>query len=115
MVVMLNERSLWTRLDLSATAGLARRTTQALLRAAAARAGGQLQTLQLLLACGSAAVSAAARRAAPRNHHAAAASVMAVSRVRSSVRLGRASGSSCSVTRMSAHSGAGTCGAMAGR
>jgi hypothetical protein len=44
----LNERSLWTRLDLSATAGLARRATEALLRAAAARAGGQLQTLHLV-------------------------------------------------------------------
>ncbi len=43
----LNDRSLWTRLDLSATAGLARRATEALLRAAAARAGGQLQTLHL--------------------------------------------------------------------
>jgi hypothetical protein len=43
----LNERSLWTRLDLSATAGLARRATEALLRAAAARAGGQLQGLHL--------------------------------------------------------------------
>jgi hypothetical protein len=43
----LNERSLWTRLDLSATAGLARPATQALLRAAAARAGGQLQALHL--------------------------------------------------------------------
>jgi hypothetical protein len=43
----LNERSLWTRLDLSATAGLARPATDALLRAAAARAGGQLQTLDL--------------------------------------------------------------------
>jgi hypothetical protein len=44
---MLNERSLWTRLDLSATAGLARPTTDALLRAASARAGGQLQALHL--------------------------------------------------------------------
>jgi hypothetical protein len=43
----LNERSLWMRLDLSATAGLARRATQALLRAAAARAGDQLQALDL--------------------------------------------------------------------
>jgi hypothetical protein len=43
----LNERSLWTRLDLSATAGLARRATEALLRSAAARAGDQLQTLHL--------------------------------------------------------------------
>jgi hypothetical protein len=43
----LNERSLWLRLDLSATAGLARRATQALLRAAAARAAGQLQALYL--------------------------------------------------------------------
>jgi hypothetical protein len=42
-----NERSLWTRLDLSATAGLARPATEALLRAAAARAGGQLQALHL--------------------------------------------------------------------
>ncbi len=44
---MLNERSFWTRLDLSATAGLARPTTDALLRAAAARAPGQLQALFL--------------------------------------------------------------------
>jgi hypothetical protein len=44
---VLLERSLWTRLDLSATAGLARPATQALLRAAAARAGGQLQALHL--------------------------------------------------------------------
>jgi hypothetical protein len=43
----LHERSLWTRLDLSTTAGLARRATEALLRAAAARAGGQLQALRL--------------------------------------------------------------------
>jgi hypothetical protein len=43
----LNERSLWSRLELSATAGLARRATDALLRAAAARAAGQLQTLYL--------------------------------------------------------------------
>jgi hypothetical protein len=43
----LNERSLWTRLDLSATAGLARPATEALLRAAAARAGGQLEALNL--------------------------------------------------------------------
>jgi hypothetical protein len=43
----LNERSLWTRLDLSATAGLVRRAPDALLRAAAARAGGQLQALHL--------------------------------------------------------------------
>jgi hypothetical protein len=43
----LNERSLWMRLDLSATAGLARPATDALLRAAAARAGGQLQALHL--------------------------------------------------------------------
>jgi hypothetical protein len=43
----LNERSLWLRLDLSATAGLARRATKALLRAAAARAAGQLQALHL--------------------------------------------------------------------
>jgi hypothetical protein len=43
----LNERSFWTRLDLSTTAGLARRTRQALLLAAAARAGGQLQALHL--------------------------------------------------------------------
>jgi hypothetical protein len=44
----LNERSLWTRLDLSSdTAGLARPATHALLRAAAARAGDQLQTLNL--------------------------------------------------------------------
>ncbi len=43
----LNERSLWTRLDLSATAGLARRATDTLLRAAAARAGGQLEALHL--------------------------------------------------------------------
>jgi hypothetical protein len=43
----LNERSLWTRLDLSATAGLARPATDALLRAAAARAGGQLEALHL--------------------------------------------------------------------
>jgi hypothetical protein len=43
----LNERNLWTRLDMSATAGLARPATDALLRAAAARAGGQLQTLHL--------------------------------------------------------------------
>ena len=43
----LHERSLWLRLDLSATAGLARPATQALLRAAAARAGGQLQALDL--------------------------------------------------------------------
>jgi hypothetical protein len=41
----LTERSLWTRLDLSATAGLARRATDALLRAAAARA--ELRTLHL--------------------------------------------------------------------
>jgi hypothetical protein len=45
--VTLNERSLWLCLDMSATAGLARPATQALLRAAAARAGGQLQTLHL--------------------------------------------------------------------
>ncbi len=44
---MLNERSFWTRLDLSATAGLARPATEALLRFAWARAGGQLQTLHL--------------------------------------------------------------------
>jgi hypothetical protein len=44
---MCNERSFWTRLDLSATAGLARRATDALLRTAAARAGGQLQALHL--------------------------------------------------------------------
>jgi hypothetical protein len=44
---VLLERSLWTRLELSATAGLARRATEALLRAAEARAGGQLQTLHL--------------------------------------------------------------------
>jgi hypothetical protein len=43
----LNERSVWSRLDLSAAAGLARPATEALLRAAAARAGGQLQTLHL--------------------------------------------------------------------
>jgi hypothetical protein len=43
----LNERSLWTRLDLSATAGLARPATEALLRAAEVRAGGQLQALHL--------------------------------------------------------------------
>jgi hypothetical protein len=42
----LNERSLWTRLDMSAAAGLAQPATQALLRAAA-RAGGQLQALHL--------------------------------------------------------------------
>jgi hypothetical protein len=44
---VLLERSFWTRLDLSATAGLARPATEALLRAAAARAGGQLQALHL--------------------------------------------------------------------
>jgi hypothetical protein len=44
----LNERSLWMRLDLSATAGLARPATDALLHAAAARAGGQLQALHLM-------------------------------------------------------------------
>ncbi len=43
----LNERSLWTRLDLSATAGLARPATDALLHAAAARAAGQLHALDL--------------------------------------------------------------------
>jgi hypothetical protein len=43
----LNERSLWARLDLSATAGLARPATEALLRAAAARAGGELEALHL--------------------------------------------------------------------
>jgi hypothetical protein len=43
----LNERSLWTRLDLRVTAGLARPATEALLGAAAARAGGQLQALHL--------------------------------------------------------------------
>jgi hypothetical protein len=43
----LNERSLWTRLDLSATAGMARPATDALLHAAAARAAGQLQALHL--------------------------------------------------------------------
>jgi hypothetical protein len=43
----LNERSLWTRLDLSTTAGLARPATEALLHAAAARAAGRLQTLHL--------------------------------------------------------------------
>jgi hypothetical protein len=43
----LNERSLWTRLNLSATAGLARPATETLLLAAAARAGGQLEALHL--------------------------------------------------------------------
>jgi hypothetical protein len=43
----LKERSFWTLLDISATAGLARRATDALLRAAAARAAGQLQALHL--------------------------------------------------------------------
>jgi hypothetical protein len=43
----LHERSLWTRLDMSTTAGLARPATDALLRAAAVRAGGQLQALHL--------------------------------------------------------------------
>jgi hypothetical protein len=43
----LHERSLWTRLDMSATAGLARPATEALLRAAAARACGQIQALHL--------------------------------------------------------------------
>jgi hypothetical protein len=42
-----NERSLWSRLDMSVTAGLARPATEALLRAASARAGGQLQALHL--------------------------------------------------------------------
>jgi hypothetical protein len=43
----LSERSLWMRLDISATAGLVPRATDALLRAAEARAAGQLQALDL--------------------------------------------------------------------
>jgi hypothetical protein len=46
--VMLQERSLWLRLDLSeASGGLARPATNALLRAAAARAAGQLQSINV--------------------------------------------------------------------
>jgi hypothetical protein len=43
----LRERSLWLRLDVSSTAGLARPATDALLRAAAARAHGQLHALDV--------------------------------------------------------------------
>jgi hypothetical protein len=43
----LNEVSLWTSLDVSATAGLARPARDILLRAAAARAGGHLHTLDV--------------------------------------------------------------------
>jgi hypothetical protein len=42
---MLNERSLWTRLDLSATSGVTHEVTPALLRDAVANAGGALQAL----------------------------------------------------------------------
>jgi hypothetical protein len=46
--MMLRERSLWLRLDLSkASGGLARPATDALLRAAAARVGGQLHALDV--------------------------------------------------------------------
>jgi hypothetical protein len=44
---VLSDRSLWTRLDLSAASGITRAVTDALLRAAAARAGGQLQILDV--------------------------------------------------------------------
>jgi hypothetical protein len=44
---MLEERSLWTRLDLSETSGVTHRVTPALLRAAAAKAGGALQALDV--------------------------------------------------------------------
>jgi hypothetical protein len=48
----LNERSLWRRLDLSpATGGLARVTSDGLLRAAAARAAGHLETLDVSGCC----------------------------------------------------------------
>jgi hypothetical protein len=44
----LSERSLWTRLDVSRTSGVAAaRVTGAFLRGAAARAGGELQTLEV--------------------------------------------------------------------
>jgi hypothetical protein len=43
----LSERSLWTRLDLSKTSGVAHRVTDALLRAAAAKACGALQALHI--------------------------------------------------------------------
>jgi hypothetical protein len=44
---VLLERSLWTRLNLSATCGATSRVTLGLLRAAAARAGGQLAALDV--------------------------------------------------------------------
>jgi hypothetical protein len=43
----LAERSLWTRLDLSAASGMALAVTEAVLRAAAARSGGQLEALDI--------------------------------------------------------------------
>jgi hypothetical protein len=45
--VALAERSLWTRLDLSAASGVAVAVTDTVLRGAAARAGGQLEALDL--------------------------------------------------------------------
>jgi hypothetical protein len=44
---VLSDRSLWTRLNLSAASDITRAVTDALLRAAAARAGGQLQILDV--------------------------------------------------------------------
>jgi hypothetical protein len=48
---VLRDRSLWTRLDLSAASGVAVRATDAVLRGAAARAAGGLHTL-ILTGCG---------------------------------------------------------------